>query len=237
MEGFASPFAGGTNLVSGVIDDDYVYGFALFGNGATNNQVLQGLRLASNTETSLLSQYLAGQKSFEEINSALQSTTNSIINNQNQNKNDIINNQNQNQSQTNQKLDELQEQQQQINDNITSTEGADLGSLGDSAGWLPAGPIDSILNLPLSFLTNLLGNLSGTCTPLTVELPFVEESITIPCINSLYEQIDGVSTWVNTISLIPCALILFRYFMFLYKWVDDTLSFRENNYIDNWGGI
>lgn len=112
-----------------------------------------------------------------------------------------------------------------------------LENLGDTAGWLPPGPVDSILNLPLTFLQNLSQNLSGTCQPVTLTLPFVNEDINLPCVNTLYEQIDGLEFWLNSIGVVACGFILFKYLINLYKWVDDTLTFRENNWLDNWGGL
>lgn len=145
---------------------------------------------------------------------------------------------------TNEKLDDLNKNQQDTNKKlddvkgaITSEDGPKLDGLNNSAGWLPAGPLDSILNLPLSFLQNLFTNLSKTCQPVSLPLPFVNKNLELPCLNSIYSQIDGLSAWINTIGVIASAFILFTYLINLYKWVDDTLTFRENNYIDNWGGI
>lgn len=132
---------------------------------------------------------------------------------------------------------ETQQKIDNVNNSITSTEGADLSALENSAGWLPAGPVDSILNLPLSLLNNVSSNLSKSCQPVIVNLPFIDKSFTLPCLNNIYSQIGNLSTWINTIGIIASAFILFSYFMKLYKWVDDTLTFRENNYLDNWGGV
>lgn len=134
------------------------------------------------------------------------------------------------QDETNKKLDD-------VKDSITSEDGPKLDGLNNSAGWLPAGPLDSILNLPLSFLQNLFTNLSKTCQAVSLPLPFVNKDLQLPCLNTIYSQIDGLSVWINTIGVIASAFILFTYLINLYKWVDDTLTFRENNYIDNWGGI
>lgn len=132
---------------------------------------------------------------------------------------------------TNDKLDDL-------NNSITDeTAPNKLGNLSDSAGWLPAGPVDSILNLPLTMFQNLSNNIGSTCTSLDLNLPYVNQNITLPCLNSIYEQIDGLSIWINSVGVIASAFILYSYLLSLYKWVDDTLTFRENNHIDNWGGI
>lgn len=155
--------------------------------------------------------------------------TSDIINNQNNNTNSIINNQNQNQAQTNEKLDN-------INDSLTDQSSPNLGGLSNSAGWLPVGPVDSIINLPLSFFNNINDNLSKTCQSVVLPLPFLDENLTLPCVNTIYEQIDGLSVWIDSIGLIASAFILYSYFIKLYKWVDDTLTFRENTWND-WGGV
>lgn len=140
-----------------------------------------------------------------------------------QNFNNIINNQNAN--------------SQATRDALTDETGPNINGLGNSAGWLPAGPVDSILNLPLSFLTNLNNNLSRTCEPVNLPLPYVNKTLPLPCLNSVYNEIDGLPNWLNTIGIIASAFILFGYFINLYKYIDDTLTFRENNYIDNWSGV
>ena len=132
--------------------------------------------------------------------------------------------------QTNDKLDD-------INSSINDSSSPNLEGLNNTSGWLPPGAIDGILNLPLTFLNSLTTNLSKTCNPVDLPLPFVDSTLTLPCVNSLYSQIDGLQVWINSISVIASAFILFRYLMNLYKWVDDTLTFRENNFIDNWSGV
>lgn len=155
---------------------------------------------------------------------------NTTIINQNQtqiNQNQTIIDQN---NATNNKLDGL-------NNSLTSTEGADLGALQNSAGWLPAGPVDSILNLPLSLLNNLTTNLNKSCSPLVVPIPFVNKNLIIPCLNTIYESIDGLNVWITTISIIASGFILYSYFLKLYKWVEDTLMFNDSNGLSSWGGV
>lgn len=153
---------------------------------------------------------------------------NSQIINQN---NTIINNGNA----TNQKLDDL-------NKNLTDETSPNLNGLQNSAGWLKPGPVDSIINLPLTLLNNLQTNLGNTCNPVTLTLPYLNEDISLPCVSSIYKQIDGLDVWFQGIGVIAAAFILYKYFMYLYNRVDDTLSFRENNlqgYFDDslWGGM
>lgn len=140
---------------------------------------------------------------------------------------------------SNGKLDDVNQSINDVNDSITSTESPDLGELGNSAGWLPAGPVDSILNLPLVLLQNLLDSLSSTCEPVSLPLPYVDKELELPCINSVYSKIGSLSIWINSIGVIIAAFLLYRYLLSLYQWVDDTLSFRENHWndTDQWGGI
>lgn len=165
-------------------------------------------------------------------------TRNSFINNINTNK--MIDNQNQIKN----KLDQLQGDisgvkgsVDDIKSSITDESGPNTDALKNSSGWLPAGPLDSLINLPLSLLNNLTTNMSKSCQPVNLPLPFIDKTLQLPCVNTLYAQIDGLSVWINSVSVIAAAFILFHYLMGLYKWVDDTLSFRENNYIDNWTGV
>ena len=153
---------------------------------------------------------------------------NSQIINQNQT---IINNT----DSTNKKLDDL-------NKNLTDESSPNINGLENSAGWLKPGPVDSIINLPLTLLNNLQTNLGNTCNPVTVKLPYVNKDINLPCISAIYKQINGLDTWFQGIGVIAAAFILYRYFMYLYNRIDDTLSFRENNmqgYFDDslWGGM
>lgn len=144
---------------------------------------------------------------------------------------------------TNEKLDDINKNQKDTNKKIddvkgtiTSEDNPNLDGLKNSAGWLPDGPLDSILNLPLSLLQNLSNNLSKTCQPVNLPLPYVDKTIELPCISTIYSQIEGLNTWLNTIGIIASAFILFFYLVRLEKWVDDTLTLRENTQMD-WGGI
>lgn len=153
---------------------------------------------------------------------------NSQIINQN---NTIINNGNA----TNDKLDDL-------NKNLIDESSPNLNGLENSAGWLKPGPVDSIVNLPLTLLNNLQTNLGNTCNPVTVKLPYVNKDFNLPCLSAIYKQINGLDIWFQGIGVIAAAFILYRYFMYLYNRIDDTLSFRENNmqgYFDDslWGGM
>lgn len=153
----------------------------------------------------------------------------SIINNQIKDTNSKLDDLNKNQQDTNKKLDD-------VKGAITSEDNPNLEGLNNSAGWLPNGPLDSILNLPLSLLENLSTNLSKTCQPVNLPLPYVDKTIELPCVSTLYSKIEGLDTWLNTIGIIASAFILFSYLVFIEKWADATLTLRENTQQD-WGGI
>lgn len=145
---------------------------------------------------------------------------------------------------TNKKLDEANETSKGIFGKIkdlfnwfTNDDDVDTSGLNNTVGWLPPGPVDSILNLPLTMLSGLNTALSKSCTPLDLTIPFVNKPFQMPCISTLYQQIDGFNTLWNWIGTIVSVLMLYTYLLKLYKWVDDTLTFRENNHMDNWGGL
>lgn len=144
---------------------------------------------------------------------------------------------------TNKKLDEQNETSKGIFGKIkdlfnwlTNKDDADISGAGNVAGWLPAGPVDSLITLPLTFLTNVNTSLSKTCSPLDVNLPYVNKVVQIPCLNTIFNQITGLNsfwTWVGTISSV---VILFKYLVALYDYFD-RLTTLQANFISDWGGI
>lgn len=119
---------------------------------------------------------------------------------------------------------------------LTNNDEADVSSAGDVAGWLPAGPIDSIINLPLTMLTNISSSLNKTCSPLEVNLPYVNKSVEIPCLNTIFNQITGLNSFWTWVGLISSVLILYRYLIELYKYYD-RLTTLQANFISDWGGV
>lgn len=144
---------------------------------------------------------------------------------------------------TNKKLDEQNETSKGIFGKIkdlfnwlTNKDDADVSGAGNVAGWLPPGPVDSLINLPLTFLTNVNTSLSKTCSPLDVNLPYVNKVVQIPCLNTIFNQITGLNsfwTWVGTISSV---VILFKYLVALYDYFD-RLTTLQANFISDWGGV
>lgn len=119
---------------------------------------------------------------------------------------------------------------------LTNDDEADVSSAGDVAGWLPPGPIDSIINLPLTMLNNINSSLNKTCSPLEVNLPYVNNSVEIPCLNTIFNQITGLTNFWTWVGLISSVLILYRYLIELYKYYD-RLTTLQANFISDWGGV
>lgn len=144
---------------------------------------------------------------------------------------------------TNKKLDEQNKTSKGILGKIkelfnwlTNKDDADVSSAGNVAGWLPAGPVDSLITLPLTFLQNVNSSLSKTCSPLSVTLPYVKENVEIPCLNTIFNQITGLPSFWNWVGTIASVVILFRYLLAFYDYFD-KLTTMKANFISDWGGI
>ena len=119
---------------------------------------------------------------------------------------------------------------------LTNPDDADISGASDVAGWLPAGPLDSLINLPLTMLTNISNSLNKTCSPLNVNLPYVNKSVEIPCLNTIFNQITGLNSFWTWVGMIGSVLILYRYLINLYKYYD-KLTDLQANFISDWGSI
>lgn len=131
---------------------------------------------------------------------------------------------------------------QALNDSINDLDSTlkddspvDMSSISDTAGWLPPGPIDSIINLPLNFYNSLLNALNGVCTPLNVPFPYINKIISIPCISTIFNKITGVPALWNWVGGITCVVILYKYLLALYKYYDDLTTLKAN-FISDFGG-
>lgn len=119
---------------------------------------------------------------------------------------------------------------------LTNDDDADVSGAGNVAGWLPPGPLDSLINLPLTMLTNINSSLNKTCSPLEVNLPYVKKTVEIPCLNTIFNQITGLNSFWTWVGLISSVLILYRYLIELYKYYD-RLTTLQANFISDWGGV
>lgn len=137
---------------------------------------------------------------------------------------------------TNEKLDKINSELSETNDYLKDdTEpNADISALGNVQGLLPAGPVDSLLNIPFMFLSVLTSSMGGVCVPM--EFTFVFDSkLTLPCFSEqFYNNVPEIL--LNFLSLIPGAWILIKYFKHLYLKVERAVS-MDSNADDQWGVI
>ena len=158
---------------------------------------------------------------LDQILNSISSTNQTIIEQNNQ--------QIQQQQETNKELGKL-------NDNLTNSDApSGMDSLNSASGWLPAGPVDSLLTLPLSMLNNISTSLGSSCTPINLPLPFVNSNLNLPCLNTIYSQIPGLGVLLNTIGTICAGFMLYYYFKKLYAYIDNLLSLKNNG--EGWGDV
>lgn len=162
--------------------------------------------------------------------------TNNIINNQNQNTDDIISEIQDMNGDVVTSVDALNNQLKDLNDylNDNTKPNVDISSLGNVSGLLPAGPIDTLLNIPFNFLSVVVSSLGGVCVPLSGTFVF-DSTLTLPCFSEqIYDDIPA--SLMVFINLIPTAFLLIKYFKHLYKKVERATSL-ESTSDDEWGCI
>lgn len=131
--------------------------------------------------------------------------------------------------------------QNEIKDWLTddTAPNVDTSSLSGASGWLPAGPIDSVLTLPITLAQNVVNIFTGqnTCRPIVLPFEFLGAgtSLSIPCLSGYLADAGANIIW-NTVGLVISAFMYYYTLRWLYKFVDDTLTLRENN-STMWGGL
>ena len=116
-----------------------------------------------------------------------------------------------------------------INSSITSEETPSFNQ-DQFLGYLPDNPVSAIINMPINIMNSIIGILDvSSCSPLVLPLPYVGGNITLPCVST---QLKKIGAWnlFDSMCIIICAFWLYRYFIFLYNWVDQTLTLRENTW-------
>lgn len=151
------------------------------------------------------------------------------LNNTQQETNNKLNDLNNKHDQTNSKLDDL-------NSKLTDTTAPDTSGFGNVSGWLPDGPVDSILTLPVKVMNTISGVLAGTCNPVSLPLPFISSNLELPCGDSFYDNITGLNVFLNTLGFILGCYLLYSYLIYLYNWVDKKVSMVENDR-EKWGAV
>lgn len=127
--------------------------------------------------------------------------------------------------------------QDKINDTLTDDTPPDTTGLADAPGWLPAGPVDSIVTLPINLLQSLTNNLESACTPINLPIPFIDDNLTLDCPATLLKRFDGFWLFWEGFGLIAGVWCLYKYFINLYKWVESHLSMDEKESLGKWGGV
>lgn len=157
----------------------------------------------------------------------------------------------QSQQQHEDSIKQLEEQQKQTEtleetkDFLTDSTQPDAGDIATdeslpSVGLLPPGPVDSLLNLPISLMKNLLSNFKYNsdhpeyCRPVSLPLPFTNgKKLSLPCLGTLIYSGD-FSSVANLVGSVGAALIIFNYFKHLYKKVERATSLETTDE-DEWG--
>lgn len=98
---------------------------------------------------------------------------------------EIIENQNKNQQQTNEKLDKIDDT---LNDDDTTSSENQINDFFNNFEDNHHG-LSSVITAPLVFIRNLLNH---SCTPLHLELPFVDTAVNLPCMKSIYQEHFGL---------------------------------------------
>lgn len=116
------------------------------------------------------------------------------------------------QQQTNTTLTDIQEQQEQQNEFMNSTDMTAADNEID--GFLQGGlsnlfkiddSLQQIVNLPVQ----LFNSLTSACTPIQLNIPFINEIATIPCPDAIYNKILG-SALKNLLKIVVNGFICYR---------------------------
>lgn len=113
-----------------------------------------------------------------------------------------------------------------------------LSPYGPVVEALGGGPLTEIALLPLNVLLRVGGVFSNTyCAPINFSIPFGSETLSIlaPCMTEVYKDI-GFIVYVDIFGSVLSFIIIYNTYVWFAKWVDDTLSLRENS-AGLWGGI
>lgn len=98
---------------------------------------------------------------------------------------------NEEQKKTNDKLDETNNNLKDLNNNITNSDTSDAKN--DANSFFEdfknnSYGLTDVITMPLKVINNIT---NGTCTPLSIPVPFVDQNITLPCMYSIYEEYFG----------------------------------------------
>lgn len=219
---FWGGFAGSRNTTGGAITiTDFASSISIdfgdnSGGGNDNSELLNQLAQQNNTIIGQNQQIISG---ISDVKDQLQ----------------------QNQQQQHQDAQNQLEETQKTNDYLMSDEEPSVdfeGGLSGASGWLPAGPVDSLVTLPAQFLSGVVSAFTGddNCQPVSATLPFIHKDIEIPCMRPIFERL-GVDLLWNAIGGIVSFFVLFDTFKWLYRYVDKALTLNGGDAGDVWGGL
>ena len=123
--------------------------------------------------------------------------------------------------------------QDQMDNSSVTTSDVDVSQMSGVQGILPAGPVDSLLSLPLTLINLLISGTSGSCTPFTFTFVF-DETFTLPCFDTFWNQVP--SSMMIFLSDLPAVYIFIKWAKSIYSRVERAVSF-ESSVDDEWGGV
>lgn len=124
----------------------------------------------------------------------------------------------------------ISEQTEYLKDDTDAS--VDVSGMSGITGILPAGPLDSLLSLPITILNIFIDSTAGSCSPMTFNFVF-DEQFTIPCFDIWNHVPTGLMLFLSDL---PAVLIFIKWAKSVYKRVERATMF-ESSVDDEWGGI
>lgn len=131
------------------------------------------------------------------INSNITNSANDIMSNQNTNTDKVVNAQNGTTNAINGLNNSIN------NDDTSGSENALTSIINDNAFQDNTG-INSIITLPV----NMISSLSNTCQPITINIPFINSNVQLPCFRAVITQ--HMPIVANLIGIVVNGFILYR---------------------------
>ena len=121
-----------------------------------------------------------------------------------------------------------------LTDDIMDPSLPDTEGYGDMAGWLPAGPLDSILTLPFTLINSISANANETCAP--YKLPFLNNTfIELPCVGDYLANDSPFSSIISHFDPFIACYFLYKLLISTYKDIKRVLDMK--NMDSDLGGI
>lgn len=139
------------------------------------------------------------------------------INNTNQSLINSINNAN---NQAHQDAQQAHQDSQDIKNTLTNdnVDGAnsDLDNFKNSSTFSDSTGLQAILELPL----NLVNSLSNTCQPISITIPWLDYTGTIPCMSTIYSQ--HFNSLYSVVAVVVNAFFIYRILLKIYELVHNA---------------